>query len=114
MGGQENSVQCLKATATRTAARAQCVEVLRLIGLVTWGRRQKAHDEKDAAPDGEYPEYLIGEIVDHDAIQSKPLVRFKTRETIFRDPYRLAQRWPSHEGVLYRRAGYVTLLRSRG
>jgi len=53
-------------------------------------------------------------IVDHDAIQSKPLVRFKTRETIFRDPYRLAQRWPSHEGVLYRRAGYVAMPRPCG
>ncbi|NKC23205.1 hypothetical protein HED50_20205 [Ochrobactrum oryzae] len=41
------------------------------------GRRKEAHDEKDAAPDGEYPEYLISEIVDHDAIQSKPLVRFR-------------------------------------
>lgn len=51
---------------------------------MTRGRREKAHDEKDAAPDGEYPEYLIGEIVDHVAIQSKPLVRFRDAQNNIR------------------------------
>ena len=37
-----------------------------------------------------------------------------TRETLYRDPYRLAEPWPSHEAVLYRRAGDVPLLRPGG
>ena len=37
-----------------------------------------------------------------------------TRETIFADEYLLVKAQPSHEGVLYRRAGYVALLRSCG
>lgn len=73
------------------------------IGLVTWGRGEKAHDEEDAAPDGEYPEYLIGEIVDHDPIPSKRPVRYHDARKDYPEEYRLAQDRPNHEAVLYLR-----------
>lgn len=37
-----------------------------------------------------------------------------TRETIFADRYRLVKPWPSHEGVLYSRAGPIPTSQSYG
>ncbi|WP_025200923.1 hypothetical protein [Brucella ovis] len=54
----------LESAAAKTAARLWNVAGLQLKFLCS-GREEQAQEKQDATPDGEHPEYLIGQVVNH-------------------------------------------------
>ncbi|KEY04958.1 hypothetical protein IL59_0206850 [Brucella suis bv. 4 str. 40] len=54
----------LESATAKTAARLWNVAGLQLEFLCS-GRGEQAQEKQDATPDGEHPEYLIGQVVNH-------------------------------------------------